>query len=223
MKNIKVYFFNVNSAKISDDTKTQLLNNNCEFIDVQQGEYEDIGFLTEPLCGYEAEKVLSEKYLIKIDLDMQIVKPIDKELIEMSDKGILIEQYSDVDSKYQRDSIGKFNPFDTCFIISRRDSHFYETYNKLCYSDEIRHHPDWISISKERGMYDIEEFVVDYMFKNNKVNIIPMVNHLYGEGYVPIENRTLEEISDIIFLHSHIYTSDKSPDDNWCRTEKIQQ
>ena len=72
-------------------------------------------------------------------------------------------------------------------------------------------------------MYDIEEFVVDYMFKNNKVNIIPIMNHLYGEGYVPIENRTLEEISDIIFLHSHIYMSDKSPDDNWCRTEKIQQ
>ena len=96
MKNIKVYFFNVNSAKIYDNTKTQLLNNNCEFIDVQQGEYEDIGFLTEPLCGYEAEKLLSEKYLIKIDLDMQIVKPISKELIEMSDKGILIEGYKKI-------------------------------------------------------------------------------------------------------------------------------
>lgn len=82
--------------------------------------------MTEPLCGKIAEETLLDKQiLIKIDLDMQITKPLGKETIEMAKQSVLVEQYTDYDKKGQRPQIGDFNPFDTCYIISSRKSGFY--------------------------------------------------------------------------------------------------
>jgi len=154
-----------------------------------------MGFLTEPLCGKIAEEVLtSKKIIMKIDLDMQIVKPLSRDLLELARDHVLIEQYTDYDKKGQRPQIGDFNPFDTCFIISSRDSSFYHQYYDLCCSDEILKSEAWLSQQKIDGSYFLEEFVVDYMFKHGIGDIAPMQNDIFGEGYKSIEDMTDVEI-----------------------------
>lgn len=205
LKDINIYFFNVNHAKISDDTMTRLKEMGCRIIEpVESAEYLDMGFLTEPLCGKLAEESLSEEFLIKIDLDMCAVKPLSKELVALAHDNTLIEEYSDGSKQNQRPSMGKFNPFDTCFIISRRESRFYSQYYELCNSDTIRKNEEWIKLYNENGNYYLEEFVVDYMYNNNIGNIRPMSGHIFGEGYVDINDMTDDEVRSVAFIHSHM-------------------
>ena len=58
--------------------------------------------MTEPRCGQLAEETVKENILIKIDLDMQLLKSLDEELIQTAYDSVLIEQYSDCDLKSQR-------------------------------------------------------------------------------------------------------------------------
>ena len=69
IKDINIYFFNVNGSKPSKNIIEQLQKLGCIIFDSNDS-YKEIGFLTEPMCGYTAEMKLKEKYLIKIDLDM---------------------------------------------------------------------------------------------------------------------------------------------------------
>jgi hypothetical protein len=57
LKDIDIFFFNVNSAKISKMTVEKLYSLGCKIINSSEknNEYQDIGFLTEPLCGKIAE------------------------------------------------------------------------------------------------------------------------------------------------------------------------
>lgn len=206
LKNINIYFFNVNHAKISSETITSLSKLNCEVIEPEDiGEYKEMGFLTEPLCGKISEETLTEDFLIKIDLDMKIVNPIDSSLFELAKSHTLIESYTDGGKQNQRPCIGQFNPFDTCFIISRRDSKFYSQYFDLCHADTIRQNPEWLKLYNENGNYYLEEFVVDYMYRGGIGNIKEMRGHICGEGYVPIDELTDDEIRQINFIHNHIY------------------
>ena len=99
LKNINIYVYNVNGAKISNKTLDELSSYGCIYKTFDQ-EYSDIGFLTEPLCGKLAEEQVSENIMIKIDLDMCITRPLDKSLIDDSNNYTLIEQYSDYDAKF---------------------------------------------------------------------------------------------------------------------------
>lgn len=214
LKDVDIVFFNVNNASISQQTLDKLASLNCQVIDApskkRSTNYCEMGFLTEPLCGKIAEEVLtSKKIIVKIDLDMQIVKPLSRDLLELARDHVLIEQYTDYDKKGQRSQIGDFNPFDTCFIISSRDSGFYHQYYGLCHSDEILKSEAWLSQQKTDGSYFLEEFVVDYMFKHGIGSIIPMQNDIFGEGYKSIEDMTDIEIQKIHFLHSHLYLDER--------------
>lgn len=212
LKDVDIVFFNVNNASISQLTLDKLASLKCQVIDApnKSAKYCEMGFLTEPLCGKLAEEVLtSKKIIVKIDLDMQIVKPLSRDLLELARDHVLIEQYTDYDKKGQRSQIGDFNPFDTCFIISSRDSNFYHQYYDLCNSDEILKSEAWLSQQKTDGSYFLEEFVVDYMFKHGIGDIAPMQNDIFGEGYKPIEDMTDIEIQKIHFLHSHLYLNER--------------
>lgn len=206
LKDIDIVFFNVNNAAISQATIGKLASLNCQVVNcTSQGEYHELGFLTEPLCGKIAEETLLDKQiLIKIDLDMQITKPLGKETIEMAKQSVLVEQYTDYDKKGQRPQIGDFNPFDTCYIISSRKSGFYHQYYDLCQSDEILKSEAWAAQHKIDGDYFLEEFVIDYMFKNGIGNIIPMQNDIFGEGYKSIEEMEDDEVEKLHFFHHHL-------------------
>lgn len=232
LKDIDIMFFNVNNAKISEDTIKKLEDLKCKVIDrpecsYSDHEYQELGFLTEPLCGRLAEKLVdpSKKIFIKMDLDMKLLQPLDHELVEEAFDGVVIEQYTDYDKKGQRISIGEFNPFDTCFVISSRESRFYETYWQLCHSEEILGSEEWHQVKAETGDYFLEEFVVDFMFKNSSrfQKIIPVQGHLFGEGYKPVDLMKDDEIQKIRFLHSHIYHGDLPPNDGYSEQEEYKK
>ena len=208
LKDIDIHFYNVNNANIAESTIKQLeqLGCNIHIVNESNDVYSDIGFMTEPKCGFLAEQSLDKDVLIKTDLDMQLISPLDRSLVEQAIDNVMIEQYSDFDKKEQRNSIGDFNPFDTCLIMSSKKSNFYKTYLNLCSSNEILQNPKWVKLQQQNGFYYIEEFVVDYMYKNNigLQKIKPMQNHLYGEGYKPIDMMTDDEISEIRFMHCHM-------------------
>ena len=209
LKDIDIHFYNVNNAKLAEGTIKQLEELRCciHSSNESNDQYNDIGFMTEPKCGFLAEQSLDKDIFIKTDLDMQLISPLDRSLVEQAFDNVMIEQYSDFDKKEQRDSIGNFNPFDTCFIMSSKKSHFYQTYLSLCSSDEILQNKDWLKLQQQNGFYYIEEFVVDYMYNNNigMQKIKPMQSHLYGEGYKQIELMTDDEIRSIRFMHYHAY------------------
>nr|DAF73122.1 MAG TPA: hypothetical protein [Caudoviricetes sp.] len=54
--------------------------------------------MNEPLCGKIAEELLDEDIFIKIDLDMQLLKPLDRKLFDLEDFTV-IGQYSGEDAK----------------------------------------------------------------------------------------------------------------------------
>lgn len=232
LKDIDILFFNVNNARISQSTISKLKDLNCKVFDAPvddqaSGEYKELGFLTEPLCGMLAEKMVdsSKKIFIKTDLDMKLLWPLDQDLLEEALGQVVIEQYTDYDKKGQRVSIGNFNPFDTCFIISSRKSKFYETYWNLCHSKEILDNSDWHQIRSETGDYFLEEFVVDFIFKNSErfQKILPVQGHLFGEGYKPIDLMKDDEINRIRFLHSHIYHGDLPPNGDYSEQEEYRK
>ena len=209
LKDIDIHFYNVNNAKLAESTIKQLEELGCSIhcSNENNDQYNDIGFMTEPKCGFLAEQSLDKEIFIKTDLDMQLISPLDRSLVEQALDNVMIEQYTDFDKKEQRDSIGNFNPFDTCFIMSSKKSCFYQTYLSLCSSDEILQNKDWLKLQQQNGFYYIEEFVVDYMYNNNigMQKIKPMQSHLYGEGYKQIELMTDDEIRSIRFMHYHAY------------------
>jgi hypothetical protein len=55
LKNINIYIYNVNGANISDKTIDELKAFNCIYQEFNNEKYEEMGFLTEPLCGKIAE------------------------------------------------------------------------------------------------------------------------------------------------------------------------
>lgn len=221
LKNIRIYVFNVNHAQISQSTIDKLVNFGCEYIVEDVDQYKEMGFLTEPLCGKLAEERVKEDVMIKIDLDMTLLRPLDAQLINQANDGILIEQYTDSDAKVQRNSIGNFNPFDTCFIISKKSHGFYQKYYDLCFSKDIVENPEWEKIHSETGNYFLEEFVVDYMYKNRICNIIPTKNHICGEGYISVDSMSPQEISTVRFFHSHIYMDSSHKDEFAARQQKF--
>ena len=76
----------------------------------------------------------------------------------------------------------------------------------------IQQNEEWKKIENETGKYYLEEFVVDYMYKNNISNIKPIKNHIYGEGYKEMNLITDDEMKDIRFIHSHIDKKDPKKD-----------
>lgn len=217
MSSMDICFFNVNSSNVKKSTLHQLEDLGCKCIDVSKEDdksYKEIGFLTKPLCGFYAEQLVKQQCLVNVDLDMMFMKALPLDLVASSETAVLIEQYSDDDAKLQRSSIGNFKPFDTCFIISRKQHRFYTHYYNLCHSAEILENPQWKSIQNQSGDYYLEEFVVDYLYSSKTLEIAPMTNHIFGEGYKELDKRSEKEFEDILFMHSPIHDSSFANIDN---------
>lgn len=92
--------FNVNGCNPKAKTIQALKSFGCQYIEkyVEDTKKFEYGFLNEPLCGKLAEEMLSEDTFIKIDLDMQLLKPLGQELLDL-ENFTLVGQYSSEDAK----------------------------------------------------------------------------------------------------------------------------
>lgn len=215
LKDIPAYVFNVNRCKPRASTLQALASLGCHYIEhhIEDAEKLECGFLNEPLCGKIAEEMLSEDIFIKIDLDMQLLKPLSQALLDIGDF-TLVGQYSDEDAKAQRHGFAGFAPFDTNFIVSSRQSKFYHHYCEACFSKEYLDSDEYKRVMRTDGVnsnYYQEEFAVDYLHKNGICKIKPVLNYNFGEGYHDIDSMTDAEVESVHFLHGHIckdHTSD---------------
>jgi hypothetical protein len=182
------------------------------------------GFLLLPYSGmyFEESKNIKENILIRIDLDMNLLKPIPESLISAASKNIIIGQY-DVDSiKDQRISFKDEYPFDTGFMITNKKFKFYKQWFDLCCSNNLLNDATWKSIKQKLGDYYLEEFAIDYMFNHKLIkNIKPIQKYQFGEGYASIDTFSDEQLKTLYFLHEHIYYGNKFIDGYDSARERI--
>ena len=148
------------------------------------------------------EDQLTEDILIKIDLDMNIIKPLPKDLV--NNKQIVVGQYDDYCTKHQREGIAEENPFDTGFIISNRTSGFYKYFFKKCMDYMGSDDPHWLRVKAQTGEYYLEEFAMDMIYAEKTFDIKTIQKYQIGEWYTPVKELSDIELDDVYFWHEHL-------------------
>ena len=214
LKDIDIYCVHLNKSTVKSETISKLENLGVKYIDDPQECADDfrIGFLNEPLCGlyFSGFPETGNRISIKIDLDMQVLRPLDASLLPQGDE-IVIGQYDERSAKGQRSTVNGSLPFDTNFIATRLDNGFYERYFSLCTDETILESECWKRLYSESGWYSIEEYVIDTMFSHGVFNIRPVQNYQFGEGYPSLDSYSDDEIGTVSFLHEHIYRNGEFP------------
>jgi hypothetical protein len=210
LKDIPIYTYCPTVNIISEDTKIKLKDLNVTYIENHISETDDYfcGYWNVPLVGKIFEETLEEDIFIHIDLDMNLIKPLSKELVDSvgTNEYVICGQYDDYTSNEQRARPpGWSNPFDTGFVISHRDSGFYSAF----YSElkELTETQDeiWNDNLSDRPLYDLEEYVIDKHFNLNMYPYIrPVQRYQIGEFYTPVNEYSDEEVEHIYFWHEHL-------------------
>lgn len=154
-------------------------------------------FLNEPYAGkyFESIAPVPEDITVKIDLDMQLVKPIPLELVMSAEDKPIVGQYDPAASKQQRKlSDATSIPFDTNFIITHRKHGFYSKYLDACMDEKLLRSAEWLEIEKQYGSYYLEEYAVDWLFRNGAIDVQPAQWYQFGEGYPPVASYPRDKI-----------------------------
>lgn len=210
LKDIAIYCVCPSQNTIKNITKQQLKQLNIEYI-----EYVDenlfnytSGFLTLPFVSqlFETKINITQNIIIRIDLDMQLLKPIPEKWFDYIGLGYtLVGQYDVFSIKDQRHVYKQFLPFDTGLMITDKKNMFCDLWYKLCFKKYVIKTDEWHAVKIQFGDYYLEEFVIDYIYANNLAKIMPIQRYQYGEGYASLKTFNDEEIKNLYFLHEHLY------------------
>jgi hypothetical protein len=149
------------------------------------------------------EQRLTEDVLIKIDLDMNLIKPLPEELV--NSETLICGQYDDYCTAQQRTvAEGWANPFDTGFTISRRSSGFYKFFFDVLNDTMVNHDPEWEKVRAVSGDYYLEEYVMDKIYNNKLWPVQPVQRYQIGEWYTPVAEFSDEELKQVYFWHEHL-------------------
>lgn len=207
LKDIPIYVLCPTHNTISEETKVKLAELEVEYIE----EYHPItetftsGFLNIPYVGKVFEDQLEVDVIIKIDLDMNLIQPLPAELVNCGE--VVCGQYDDYSTRLQRTlEEGWTNPFDTGFMITRKDSGFYNAW--WTEVDAILNNPEsdpeWLKVREQTGEYYLEEYIVDKLFHADPSILRPVQRYQIGEWYTPIKEFTDEELTKVYFWHEHL-------------------
>lgn len=205
LKDCSIYTFCPTKNVISEKTKSRFKELNVNYIEEYQPITETFisGFLNVPLIGKLLEERLSEDVLIKIDLDMNLIKPLPQDLVNSD---ILIcGQYDDYCTAQQRTvTEGWSNPFDTGFTISRKDSGFYKFFFDVLTNTMNNHDEEWEKVRAVSGDYYLEEYVMDKIYNKQLWPVKPIQKYQIGEWYTPVKEFTDDELKNVYFWHEHL-------------------
>lgn len=203
LKDIPIYAVCPSKNRISEATKEKFKELNVTYIE----QYDPIvdtftsGFLNIPLVGKMMEEQLTEGVLIKIDLDMNLIKPLPPELLH---RDIVVGQYDDYCVKMQRDAVDGVNPLDTGFIISPRESGLYSKFFDKCMELMGSDDPGWLRVKAQTGEYYLEEYAMDRIYASGEFNINLIQKYQIGEWYTPVKELTDKELDNVYFWHEHL-------------------
>jgi len=176
LKDIPIYCLCATENRPSSKTIEHLKSLNVTYIEEYSPEVRKFtsGFITIPYTGMYFEKRLHEDILIKIDLDNVMLKPFPPELVEKACESTVVGRYSKDFDVYERYCFDGECPFDTSLIITGRKLGFYKKYYELCFDKCVLASPEWLAIRDVEGEYWLEEYVVDYMYRNKIADITPI-------------------------------------------------
>jgi hypothetical protein len=205
LKDIPIYAFCPTHNTITDKTKAEFQTLGVSYIEEYQSITETFvsGFLNVPLICMLLEQRLTEDVLIKIDLDMNLIKPLPEDVVNSD---ILVcGQYDDYCAAQQRKMHeGWGNPYDTGFTISRRDSGFYKFFFDLLMTTMNSDDPIWEEVRRVSGDYYLEEYVMDKVAYTDMWKVQPIQKYQIGEWYTPVSEFTDDELRSVYFWHEHV-------------------
>lgn len=209
LRDIPIYAYCPTHNIITEETKAKLVELNVTYIEKYESITETFtsGFLNVPLIASILEETVAEDIFIKIDLDMNIIKPLPFDLVNSvkdNDK-VVCGQYDDYCTANQRSSSQSWdNPFDTGFTISRREGRFYTFFYNEVMETMSSDDPLWIEVKEQSGEYFLEEYVMDKIHNTNVWDVVPIQRYQIGEWYTPVSEFTDEELDTVYFWHEHI-------------------
>lgn len=212
LKDIPIYVLCPTKNTIKEETKKCFEKLNVVYIE----EYHNIvekftsGFLNIPFVGKLFEERLTEDVLIKIDLDMNLIKPLPQSLVDS--KQVICGQYDDYCTKQQRQLKENWtNPFDTGFMISNRKSGIYALWFNMVMNilEDEEKDKEWLSVKSQTGDYYLEEYVIDKIFNEKLSDIKPIQKYQIGEWYTPVSEFTDDELKNVYFWHEHLISDPK--------------
>ena len=215
LKDLPIYVFCPTNNTISAETRAELEKLNVVYIEEYRKETESFlsGFWNVPLCGMLFEERLSEDVLIHTDLDMNLIQPLPKEMLDsvLEKNDVICGQYDDVSALDQR-KIGEdwVNPMDTGFLISARTSGFYKFfYENLMDLTATGGDERWKKNCSDFPSWFLEEYVIDKAVNEGTFPIRPVQKYQLGEGYAKIGEFSDEELKKVYFWHEHILYEEK--------------
>ncbi|POB12761.1 hypothetical protein [Halobacteriovorax sp. DA5] len=215
LKDIPIYTYCPTHNTVSQKTKEKFKELDVTYIEKyhEETKHFESGFVNVPFCGMLLEQELEEDILIHIDLDMNLIKPIDQNLFDVvyNENKIVVGQYDDISKKDQR-FIGEDwdNPLDTGFIISRRESGFYKFFfEELMKLYETNGDERWQKNCQNVEKYFLEEYVIEKAYNEGRLDVFPIQYYQVGEGYASISTFPKEKLKNIYFWHEHLYPSSK--------------
>ena len=206
LKDIEIICFCPSNNKPSSETIQKLEELKIEYIEqyLPESETMSYGFFMVPLIGKLIEEKYHDKYLIHIDLDMNIIKPLPETLF--SDNVIMVGQYDIESSKTQRNKLGWKLPLDTGFTISHTSTnfyyHFWNFFKESLKKENYKKDTDWIAQGCE--LYFLEEYIADKLYNKNILPIKAIQYYQVGEGYVSVSELSDENLSTVLFWHEHL-------------------
>lgn len=205
LKDIPIYAVCPTRNHVSNETRQTFADLNVTYIEEFFPETASFpnGFLNSPFIGKVMEERLSEDVLIKIDLDMVLLRPLPLDLILSSD--VVCGQYDDYCTSNQRSlPDGWGNPLDTSLLITRRSSGFYKFFFTMVEELLTDRDETWESIKLVTGEYFLEEYLMDKIRHNGLWNVTPVQRYQLGEWYTPVKMLSNDELERVYFWHEHI-------------------
>lgn len=215
--NIPIYALCVNKNRPSDSVLAEFDKLNVIYVEEYLPEVETYtcGYWNTPLGCMWLEDNVPEDFLIHIDLDMLVLKPLTDDLLRVSRNawakvGIIpkpenrlhIESYEH--TFYDR----TINPayaikFNTCFITSNRKRGFYKLWyhalKELCPSRE--------ACGNDRVYSQWEEHVLDVLYYEGGVKLDLLDKFEIGYSWDRLDTLTDDEvINKVFFQHDHLGT-----------------
>ncbi len=226
-KNIPIYVICITENIISEKTKEELKKySNVTYIEkyLPETEHFTSGFWNIPLGGRELENIIKEKYFLRLDLDVQLIKSLPNELINLEDNEVLVgvfDEFKGIPMSKRIPYKGFRYPANTCYTLTETKSGFYKKwFQDLIYIEENQ---DYFLDAYNLEYDELEEFAFEYtaIKENKKVRYLQKFQ--IGEGYPPLRHFEDNELNNIYFIHSHIKYDAKDYDETETRMELIRR
>jgi hypothetical protein len=205
LKDIPIYAFCPTHNTVTEETKQRFKELNVTYIEEFQPVTDTFvnGFMNVPLVCMLLEQRIEEDVMIKIDLDMNLIKPLPEDLV--NSETLICGQYDDYCAALQRKVDDQWgNPYDTGFTISRRASEFYRFFYEMVLNTQNGNDPKWEEVKKVSGDYYLEEYAMDKIVNEGMWEVKPIQRYQIGEWYTPVAEFSDEELLNCYFWHEHI-------------------